>query len=368
MHGSHDHLLRRPSAPSSNHTVLPSRRPSTPQRLDNRATRSRPRPLTASAAACRGTGRLGSVSSTSTRTWRPSIATRTVTSVWAWRTAFVTSSDRHSSASSQRNRSGSSRSARNCRACRGVARSAGRTIVACADESELVRSPPSSPPVVGPASAIGQGLLALDLDVAAPGRSWASFVARLPGCAPFVLHLRLEHVANPGGEVLADGLLQGGDRREVVVVELLDELERPPPIDHVAAHVLALDLVGELSVTGFAEPVDGVTEQQVGAAHQLVPAVEVAACPDQVLVGLAQLADRGDGGVVDTRGAAPVLVGSGSHRASVTRPGALPTPVCQGSLVAEGPRRRQSGGCDAGGLARAAGFDGEEDLVVVGGE
>ena len=60
------------------------------------------------------------------------------------------------------------------------------------------------------------------------------------------------------------------EHRPVVVIEVLDDLERPATVDDIATDDLALEPVGSLRVTRFPQVVARVAKQKVGMPHELV--------------------------------------------------------------------------------------------------
>ncbi len=73
-------------------------------------------------------------------------------------------------------------------------------------------------------------------------------VSFVTGSAPgpsLLLHLGLEHVARALLQLLTHRSLVFAEDRPVDVVELLDHLERPPPVEHVAADQIALQPIGQ---------------------------------------------------------------------------------------------------------------------------
>ena len=84
----------------------------------------------------------------------------------------------------------------------------------------------------------------------------------------------------------------------VAVVELLDDLKRPPPVQHVAANQFGLQPVGDVAVARLAQFVAGVAEEQVGVPHQLVKRVQVPAGALDELECFRHLANCGHGVVV----------------------------------------------------------------------
>jgi hypothetical protein len=68
--------------------------------------------------------------------------------------------------------------------------------------------------------------------------------------SPRLFHLRLEHVSSTRHELVSNLLLDGADRVVGDVLELLDDLKRPPPVEQVAPHHVALEKNGQLGVPG----------------------------------------------------------------------------------------------------------------------
>ena len=114
-----------------------------------------------------------------------------------------------------------------------------------------------------------------------------------------LLHLGLVDVPPTLDQLVAGLLLERPERRVVALVVLLDDLEGPAALQHVAAQQVVLDLRGELVVTGVAQQVDGLAQRQVGGARPAVEGVEQPARLLHRLEGLGELAERGDGGVGD---------------------------------------------------------------------
>src|SRR5437660_44647 len=81
----------------------------------------------------------------------------------------------------------------------------------------------------------------------------------------------------------------------VVVVEPLDDLEGPSPLEHVATDDIAPERHGFLAVTELRESPGALLEEMVGAADELVERIEVTARSLDVLQPLGGLADRVDG-------------------------------------------------------------------------
>ena len=122
---------------------------------------------------------------------------------------------------------------------------------------------------------------------------------------PLVLQLGLVEVGGAGHELvdeLSDRVLHAP---VVQVVELLDELERPPSVEHVPTDDLLAQLV---SFGGRARPLEqigGLFDEEVGPTDQLVQRVEVSARPHDVLERLGRLPHRLDQLVGDARRSRP---------------------------------------------------------------
>src|SRR5699024_4719279 len=109
------------------------------------------------------------------------------------------------------------------------------------------------------------------------------------------------------------------------VVELLDDLERPAPVQDVNPHHLLTDARGELGPAGIVQLVGGLLEEDVRPADQLVQVVQVSAGALDVLHRLADGPGRLDLGVgravgsamrpVDARG--PVAGSRACHAQTV---------------------------------------------------
>lgn len=115
--------------------------------------------------------------------------------------------------------------------------------------------------------------------------SGPSFVTGSAVRASFVLHPRFEQVSFASDEIVAHPAFVIAELGPVAVVELLDDLERPPPVQHVAANQFGLQAVGHVAVARLAQFVAGVTEEQIGVPHQLVKRVQVPAGAFDVLEG-----------------------------------------------------------------------------------
>ena len=129
--------------------------------------------------------------------------------------------------------------------------------------------------------------------------------------APLLLHLGLEEVPTTRDELVSRHPFEFDERRVIAVVVLLDDLERPPSLDDVAADELGLDPVGEIVMPGAAQLVDSVAEGEVGLAGEPVEGVQVAAGVFGDLERLGQLAECRDSLVGDPVGADVLVVRSG---------------------------------------------------------
>lgn len=119
------------------------------------------------------------------------------------------------------------------------------------------------------------------------------------GGTAFLLEPRLVQVPPSAGQPVTRGLLQSPERRPVRVVVLLDDLERPPALEYVAADQLFLDRRRELVVPGRAQRLHRISEFEVGLSAELVEAVEVTPGALDALQRRGELAQRDDRAVVD---------------------------------------------------------------------
>jgi hypothetical protein len=122
-----------------------------------------------------------------------------------------------------------------------------------------------------------------------------SFVA---GSAALFFHLRFVHVARAALQLAANSAFVLSEPRPVIVVELLDDLECPPPVENVPADEVPLEPVCCVAVSRCPQFVAGFTEGEVGAAHQLVKRVERPPGPFHPLQRLGDRPDGLDGGAV----------------------------------------------------------------------
>lgn len=104
------------------------------------------------------------------------------------------------------------------------------------------------------------------------------------------LHLGLEQVRDPADQLRLDATHVLDHRPVVLLVELLDDLEGPPPIDHVAADDVAFHGIGDLVVSRGAQQVHRVAELKVSVPHQLVEREQVTARTFDVLDRFGELA------------------------------------------------------------------------------
>ena len=120
------------------------------------------------------------------------------------------------------------------------------------------------------------------------------FVPSAPVGPPLLLHARLEHVA----AAILIPVLQGAESAPhsvvVQVVELVDDLERPAPIEDIAPHHVALERRCLLGLAGRRQHLCRLTEEQVRPPDQLMEAVEVPSGSLDVLERLGRLAHRLD--------------------------------------------------------------------------
>ena len=124
-----------------------------------------------------------------------------------------------------------------------------------------------------------------------------------------LLHPRLEDVPVAVREFVAGTGVEVPEGAPVVRVEVLDDLERPAIADDVAPDEVAVEVVGERGVPGLPEEIDGVLQQAVGLAGQLVEPVQQ---PAGLLDGLEGFGEPRPSTVASSR--------SGRVRSFVTRP------------------------------------------------
>jgi hypothetical protein len=113
-----------------------------------------------------------------------------------------------------------------------------------------------------------------------------------------VLHLGFEQVRRQPTHGFACGLLGSAERGEIVGVVVLDELERPSAVDHVAPDHHVVHGVCHLVVAGGAQGLDGALQVEVSTPGQSVERVQM---PPRVfgdLKGGRKLSQRVNGCVV----------------------------------------------------------------------
>lgn len=130
------------------------------------------------------------------------------------------------------------------------------------------------------------------LDAVGVGGRWPGLVSGATGAAPLLLELRLEHVATPTHLLALEAADLVEHRAVVEAVELLDDLERPAPVEDVATDDLLAHSRRVARVTAPIELIGRIPEEQVSAPDELVEGVQVASCSFDVLEGLGRLADR----------------------------------------------------------------------------
>lgn len=121
-----------------------------------------------------------------------------------------------------------------------------------------------------------------------------------PGRPSLLLELALEDVATAVDQFVADSALGLPERLVIDAVELLEDLERPPSLEHVAAHYLLGDELGQLGVAGGPQLLDRLLGHEVGPPDEVVEVVETATGPFGPFQRLADQGGRFDGRVVDT--------------------------------------------------------------------
>src|SRR5579884_498088 len=124
--------------------------------------------------------------------------------------------------------------------------------------------------------------------------------------APLLFQVGFEDMASASRKMLAHQGFNVAKASVVAVVVVFDDLKTPPAWQHVATDQLRADVLGHLWVARLAYQANGVVEQQVGTAGELVKGIEVAARSLGCLQRLRQLA-------------------RGTHRCVV---GAVGTPAC----------------------------------------
>ncbi|MCW2685436.1 MAG: hypothetical protein JWR37_326 [Mycobacterium sp.] len=104
------------------------------------------------------------------------------------------------------------------------------------------------------------------------GDQWlgASFVAGVTVGTAALLHLRLENVPLAALQFVPNSPIVLPEERPVAVVELLDDLKGPPPVQDVAAHHLGFQLIRNGVVARGPQLLARLTEQQIRMPHQLM--------------------------------------------------------------------------------------------------
>jgi hypothetical protein len=133
-------------------------------------------------------------------------------------------------------------------------------------------------------------------------------VSRSAATAALFLQFSLIDVATPAHQFVSDPLLNVASVGVVPTVELLDDLESPTTVEDIAADEPGPDVVGEFGATRVFEKVRGIASQEVGAADQLMHAVEVATRPFDPLERFADLPGRLHADVVGAIGPAMILI------------------------------------------------------------
>lgn len=103
-------------------------------------------------------------------------------------------------------------------------------------------------------------------------------VAGMSVGSPGFLHFRFEDVTPTVAQLVAHkhfGLSECGPE---VVVEFLDDLERPSSLKNIAAEKFSFDFLCEIVPAGVVQFLYGFVEHQVGMADQLVKVVQASTC------------------------------------------------------------------------------------------
>lgn len=95
-------------------------------------------------------------------------------------------------------------------------------------------------------------------------------------------------------QLAAHGGLTVPEGGPVVVVEVFDDLERPSPVQDVAAYQLLFHLLGDVVTSCVTEFLDRLVQHQVGVTDQLMEVIQTSTGTFHRLEGLGQLAGRGD--------------------------------------------------------------------------
>lgn len=124
--------------------------------------------------------------------------------------------------------------------------------------------------------------------------SGPGLVSRLIVRPSLFLQLSFEHMTAPSHELVSHARLHRLRGNVVEIVELLDDLKGPAPIEHVATDDLGVEPLGELVRTRLAQGHNGVAKEEVGSTHQLVERIEMAPRALDTFKSLADLADSVD--------------------------------------------------------------------------
>ena len=119
---------------------------------------------------------------------------------------------------------------------------------------------------------------------------------------PLLLHLGLEDVPRPLLQLIAGPTLVLAENRPVAVVELLDDLKRPAPVEYVPADHVGLQPVGDGWVPGSAKLVGRLAKEQVGMPHELMKLIQMPPGAFDVFQRLGQRTHRLDRLVADPVG------------------------------------------------------------------
>jgi hypothetical protein len=90
------------------------------------------------------------------------------------------------------------------------------------------------------------------------------------------LELGLEDVATAVDHVVGDRPFDLAHARPIEIVELLHDLERPPPLEDVAADDLVAHQGGPLRMAGRVQLLGRLLEEEIGPADELMDVVEPA--------------------------------------------------------------------------------------------
>ena len=127
-------------------------------------------------------------------------------------------------------------------------------------------------------------------------------------CAAALLHLGLENVSPTIHQLGSNALFDGSDRGVVKTFELLDDLERPTPIEHIPSDDLRFKQLGQLAVPGLAEHGRSVAHLKVKVADHLMKVVQPSPRPLQPFQRLSRLPSRSDRRIVHARGPSVLVI------------------------------------------------------------